>query len=110
MVLISALHHVILFNVNWFLRFNTLSNIKFKHSLMNKNLPFTVSTKIADVIHLDYRLIPIIGRFGIEYGFRNKTVAEVCAEYEINSWFFLEIVNSYHNSEYFPKKQLRFHF
>jgi regulator of cell morphogenesis and NO signaling len=35
---------------------------------MNNNLPFTPKIKLADVIHLDYRLIPIIGRFGIEYG------------------------------------------
>jgi regulator of cell morphogenesis and NO signaling len=74
---------------------------------MNKNLPFTVKTKMADVIHLDYRLIPIIGRFGIEYGFGNKTVSEVCADHEINVCFFLEIINSYHNPEYFSKKQLQ---
>lgn len=74
---------------------------------MNKNLPFTTKTKMAEVIHLDYRLIPIIGRFGIEYGFGNKIVSEVCADHEINVWFFLEIINSYHNPEYFPKKQLQ---
>ncbi|MCG8699078.1 MAG: hemerythrin domain-containing protein [Bacteroidales bacterium] len=74
---------------------------------MNKHLPFTAKTKMADVIHLDYRLIPIIGRFGIEYGFGNKTVAEVCEDNQINVWFFLEIINSYHNPEYFPKKQLQ---
>jgi regulator of cell morphogenesis and NO signaling len=74
---------------------------------MNKNLPFTTKTKMADVIHKDYRLIPIIGRFNIQYGFGNKTVAEVCDGYNINVWFFLEIINSYHNHEYFPKKQLQ---
>jgi regulator of cell morphogenesis and NO signaling len=74
---------------------------------MNSNLPFTPKTKMADVIHLDYRLIPIIGRFGIDYGFSNKTVTEVCDEYEINVWFFLEIINSYHNQEYFPQKELQ---
>lgn len=76
-------------------------------SSMNKNLPFTTRTKMADVIHLDYHLIPIIGRFGIEYGFGNKTVVEVCEQQGINVWFFLEIINSYHNPLYFPKKQLR---
>ncbi len=81
--------------------------MEFNGYLMNKNLPFTAKTKMADVIHLDYRLIPIIGRFGIEYGFGNKTVIEVCDDFNINVWFFLEIVNSYHNHEYFPKKQLQ---
>jgi regulator of cell morphogenesis and NO signaling len=81
--------------------------MEFKPYLMNKNLPFTTNTKMADVIHMDYKLIPIIGRFGIEYGFGNKTVAEVCRDKDINVWFFLEIINSYHNHEYFPKKQLQ---
>lgn len=74
---------------------------------MNKNLPFTSTTKMADVIHRDYRLIPIINRFDIEYGFGNKTVAEVCKMHQINVWFFLEMINTYHNPEYFPKKQLQ---
>ena len=81
--------------------------MEIKNYAMNKNLPFTAKTKMADVIHLDYRLIPIIGRFGIEYGFGNKTVLDVCNTNNINVWFFLEIINSYHNPEYFPKKQLQ---
>lgn len=74
---------------------------------MNSVLPFKEHTKMADVIHRDYRLIPIVGRFGIEYGFGNKTIAEVCATHNINAWFFLEIINSFHNHQYFPKEQLQ---
>ncbi len=74
---------------------------------MNKNLPFASQTKMADVIHIDYRLIPILGRFGIDYGFNNKTVFEVCKKHDINVWFFLAIINSYHNPKYFPEKQLQ---
>ncbi len=74
---------------------------------MNKNLPFITSTKMADVIHRDYTLIPLVSRFGIDYGFGNKTIQEVCEKHDINVWFFLEIINSYHNPEYFPKKQLQ---
>ena len=74
---------------------------------MNKNLPFSPTMKMADVIHRDFQLIPIIGRFGIDFGFGNKTVAEVCDENQINTWFFLEIVNSYHNPQYFPQEQLQ---
>ena len=75
--------------------------------IMNKNLPFTSKTKMADVIHRDYTLIPIISRFGIEFGFGNKTISEVCHNYNINMWFFLEMINSFHNPDYFPKKQLQ---
>ncbi len=74
---------------------------------MNKILLFNEKTKMADVIHKDYRLIPVISRFGINFGFGNKTVLEVCEENKINAWFFLEIANSYHNPQYFPKKQLQ---
>lgn len=62
---------------------------------------------MADLIHSDYRLIPIIGRFNIDYGFGNKTIGEVCESYKINPWFFLEIINSYHKPEYFPKQELQ---
>ena len=81
--------------------------MEIKNYAMNKNLPFTAKTKMAEVILLDYKLIPIISRFGVEYGFGNKTVSEVCVDYGINVWFFLEIINSYHNPEYFPEKQLQ---
>lgn len=59
--------------------------------------------KLADVIHSNYLLIPIIGRFGIELGFGNKTVKEICDEKNLEHLFFLEILNSYHNSDYFAE-------
>ncbi len=74
---------------------------------MKKKLLFNSKSRLADIIHADYRLIPIIGRFGIEFGFGNKTIEEVCIEKEINVWFALEIINSFHDSNYFPKKSLQ---
>ena len=73
----------------------------------NKSLPFSPSTKMADVILSDVGLIPVIARFNIEYGFGNKTVSEVCESHNISPWFFLEIINSYHNHNYFPEEQLK---
>lgn len=70
-------------------------------------LPIAANMKLADVIHLDYLLIPIIGRFGIELGFGNKTIQEVCNERNIHLSFFLEIINSYHNHDYFPEDELQ---
>ena len=55
---------------------------------MNKKFPITASTRMADVIHLDFQLIPVVGRFGIEFGFGNKTVEEVCNDNNINVYFF----------------------
>jgi len=74
---------------------------------MNNYFPFTEKTRLADLIHQDYKLIPVIGRFGIKFGFGNKTVSEVCRDYNINKWFFLEIINSFHNSNYFPTEELQ---
>lgn len=63
--------------------------------------------KMAEVIHLDYHLLPIVSRFGINLGLGDKTIEQVCIEQGVDSNFFLEIVNSYYNKDYFPKKHLQ---
>lgn len=67
---------------------------------------FTKNSKMAEIILKNYQLLPIISRFGIKLGFGNKTVEEVCANKNVNAAFFLEILNSYHNSNYFPDNHL----
>ncbi|MCG6186274.1 hemerythrin domain-containing protein [Maribellus maritimus] len=74
---------------------------------MSKYTLFSAQMKMADIVYHNYLLIPVLGRFGIKYGFRNRTVEEVCRQYNINTWFFLEIVNAYHNRDYFPTEKLR---
>ena len=63
--------------------------------------------KMADLVHINYLLISVISRFGIQLGFGNKSVEEVCADHTINLEFFLEIVNSFHDKDYFPHKHLQ---
>jgi len=63
--------------------------------------------KMAEVIHVNYHLLQIISRFGINLGFGDKNVKQVCNDYSIDVDFFLEILNSYHNKNYFPKKHLQ---
>ncbi|MDE5420353.1 hemerythrin domain-containing protein [Labilibaculum sp. DW002] len=63
--------------------------------------------KLADVIQLNYMLIPVIHRFGINLGFGDKTVAAVCEENEVDLNFFLQLVNAYHDKDYFPKEELQ---
>lgn len=70
-----------------------------------KHLPFNDKMKMADIIHTDYLLIPIIGRFGIQLGFGNKTVKEICDEKGIEPSFLLDILNVYHNKDYFTESQ-----
>ena len=60
--------------------------------------------KLADVIHHDHNLVPVINRFGIRLGFGEKTIEELADEYEINADFFLVILNAYHDPQYFPEE------
>ena len=63
--------------------------------------------KLADVIHHDHNLVPVINRFGIHLGFGDKTILDLCHNNEVNQEFFLTILNAYHDHQYFPKKHLQ---
>ncbi|MPQ48755.1 hypothetical protein GCQ56_17250 [Marinifilum sp. N1E240] len=63
--------------------------------------------KLADVIQMNYMLIPVIHRFGINLGFGDKTVNDVCQENAVDLNFFLQLVNAYHDQDYFPKEELQ---
>ncbi len=67
----------------------------------------TADKKMADLIHMNYLLVSVISRFGIQLGFGDKTVSQVCDENKVNTDFFLEIVNSFNDKEYFPEKHLQ---
>lgn len=62
---------------------------------------------MVDVVHLNHHLIHIIHRFGIQLGFGEQTTAELCSEYGIDLPFFLEVLNTYHDSSYFPVHNLQ---
>ncbi len=66
----------------------------------------TTKMKMADVIHLNYTLLPVITRFNIELGFGDLSVAEVCAKHKVNLDFFIEITNSFVDDDYIPQKEL----
>lgn len=70
-------------------------------------MQITNNMKMADLIHLDYLLLQILSRFNIKLGCGDKTIGQVCRENKIDVHFFLEIVNSFHDRNYFPKKQLQ---
>ncbi|MCF8335915.1 MAG: hemerythrin domain-containing protein [Bacteroidales bacterium] len=74
---------------------------------MTKKNIVTRDIKMADVIHMNYLLLPVINRFDIKLGFGDKTVEQVCSEYGINLSFFLDIINTYHDPKYFPLDKMR---
>lgn len=63
--------------------------------------------KLADVILHDFNLIPVINRFGIRLGFGDSTIGQICRKQKINTEFFLIIINTYHDPQYFPTKHLQ---
>jgi regulator of cell morphogenesis and NO signaling len=66
----------------------------------------TRDMKMADVIHHNYLLLPVINRFGINLGFGEKTVEVICQQNGINLDFFLEITNSFIDDDYIPQRDL----
>jgi regulator of cell morphogenesis and NO signaling len=62
---------------------------------------------MADVIHTNYFTLSVLNRFGIELGFGDKSVEEVCKKNNVDVDFFLEIVNAFVDKDYFPKKHLQ---
>ncbi|NOZ34734.1 MAG: hypothetical protein GXO80_05495 [Chlorobi bacterium] len=67
----------------------------------------TKDIKLADVILQNYHLIPIISRFGIKFGFGDKSVGQICTQYHIKTNFFLEIVNAFNDKDYKPYEKLK---
>lgn len=71
---------------------------------MNKIL-YSGKMKLADLISGNYNLILMLPRFGIPLGFGDKSVAEVCAKYNVPVDFFLLICNVYSFDFYIPGKK-----
>lgn len=67
---------------------------------------FSENMKMAEIIHSNYLLIPVIRRFGIRLGFGDKTVHTLCHELQIDANFLLTIINTFSNKDYFPEKRL----
>lgn len=63
--------------------------------------------KLADVIHHDYSLIPVLGRFGIMMGFGDGSIENICNKKQINIDFFLTILNAFHDPQYLDKNHLQ---
>jgi len=68
---------------------------------------FNENNKLATVIHKDHTLLPVINRLGIKLGFGDLTIRELCIKEGIDVTFFMEIINVFHDENYFPEKKLR---
>ncbi|WP_321286882.1 hemerythrin domain-containing protein [uncultured Sunxiuqinia sp.] len=67
---------------------------------------FRKEDKMSSLIGANYNLLPVINRFGIRLGFKEKSIDEVCTANKIHTDFFLAIVNTYTDESYFPEAEL----
>jgi len=67
----------------------------------------TKDQQLASLIHTDIELLSLLSRFDIKLGVGDKSIEEVCHKKNISVDFFLEIVNIFHNKEYFPTAKLQ---
>lgn len=67
---------------------------------------FNETSKLATVIHKDHTLLPVINRLGVKLGFGDLTIKELCDKDRIDVAFFMEIINVFHNENYFSEKKL----
>ena len=65
------------------------------------------STILSDLIAKHHYLVPVVNRFGIKLGLGERSVLDVCTQYSINEDFFLVILNTYLNEDFFPEKKLQ---
>lgn len=59
-------------------------------------------SKLCDILMSHPQLIPVINRLGINLGTGDGTIGEICEERNIDSKFFLSVVNTFLDEDYFP--------
>ena len=64
------------------------------------------STRLADVIFDDFTIIPVLNRFGISLGVGDMDIESVCRDRNIDTEFFLMIVNVCASDGYIPDTAL----
>lgn len=65
---------------------------------------YTKESKLCDPIFEDPSIVAVINRFGIYLGVGDGTIDEICQKVGIDTDFFLAVINTYLNPDYFPEK------
>lgn len=66
---------------------------------------FSETTKMADLVLGNSKLLLMFPRFGMDLGFGDHSIAEVCAMNKVSAPFFLMICNVYCNDDYTPSPE-----
>ena len=62
--------------------------------------------KMADLVESNYHLLAVLSRFGIEGGFGEKTVRDICEKNHLDTDTFLLICNVYTRKDYTPSEEI----
>ena len=65
------------------------------------------STKLCDILFHEPEAITVINRFGIFLGVGDESVESICNARGVDPVFFLSIINTYLNEDYFPENILK---
>ena len=63
--------------------------------------------QLSEIIISHPEVITLINRFGITLGVGDKTIESICSEKNLDCDFFVMILNTYINEDYFPEKILK---
>lgn len=69
------------------------------------HLLFSSNMKLADLVLSNYKLLTVLSCFGIHLGFGEKSIKEVCRQYQIPVPFFLLVCNVHSFPDYLPDKE-----
>ena len=67
---------------------------------------YTSESKLCDILFYEPDVITVINRFGIFLGVGEASVRTICERHNIDTDFFLSILNTYLNDDYFPENVL----
>lgn len=72
---------------------------------MTNRTIFSPTNKMADVLQANYRLLPLLPRFGLTLGVGEKTVGQVCRERDADCRLLLLVFNIYTYPDYLPSAE-----
>lgn len=83
----------------WLVKSCVMKNYKMD---INNRVIFSKDMKIAELIEVDYPLLTVLQRFGMELPFGDVSVEELCGKYGVSAELFLMICQVYSSSDYMP--------
>lgn len=63
---------------------------------------YNLESKLSDILMIHPDLIPVVSRLGVSLGVGDFVVREICESHGIDAPFFLSVINTFIDPEYFP--------